>query len=150
MELTHRYAFPDRFVSGAVGEPEKRVFFVQTRQGSRMTNVVCERQQIRVLAEHISQVLTELEQIGGIRSDREAGRARPWDSDPLDVPLDEDFRAGTMAITWVPETSSLKVELFAQGVYRKMAHPGALGEDDKVLQVVITPALTLPQELLFN
>ncbi|BEH01055.1 MAG: DUF3090 domain-containing protein [Propionibacteriaceae bacterium] len=138
MELTHRYAFPDRFVSGAVGEPEKRVFFVQTRQGSRMTNVVCERQQIRVLAEHISQVLTELEQIGGIRSDREAGRARPWDSDPLDVPLDEDFRAGTMAITWVPETSSLKVELFAQGVYRKMAHPGALGEDDKVLQVVIT------------
>ena len=76
MELTHRYAFPDRFVSGAVGEPEKRVFFVQTRQGSRMTNVVCERQQIRVLAEHISQVLTELEQIGGIRSDREAGRDR--------------------------------------------------------------------------
>ena len=53
MDLTHRYAFPDRFVSGAIGEPERRVFFVQARQGSRMTNVVCERQQIKVLAEHL-------------------------------------------------------------------------------------------------
>lgn len=103
-----------------------------------MTNVVCERQQIRVLAEHISQVLDELEQLNGIFSETETTRSRPIDVEPLDVPLDEDFRAGTMAITWVPETASLKIELFAQGVYRKMTRPGALSDDDKVLQVVIT------------
>ncbi len=138
MELIHRYAFPDRFVSGAVGAPEGRVFFVQTRQGSRMTNVVCERQQIRVLAEHISRVLAELEQMDRIFSEAETGRPRPLDVEPLDVPLDEDFRAGTMIITWLPETASLKIELFAPGVYRKMTEPDTLGDDDKVLQVVIT------------
>ncbi len=103
-----------------------------------MTNVVCERQQIHVLADHIRQVLDELEKMDESFSDSQIGRSRPFDIEPLDVPLDEDFRAGTMTITWVPETISLKVELFAQGVYRKMASPGVPGIDDKVLQVVIT------------
>ena len=93
MELTHRYSFPDRFVSGAVGGPERRVFFVQTRQGSRMTNVVCERGQIKVLAEHLQRVLAELERAGAASGPGPRATGRPVDTDPLDVPLDEDFEA---------------------------------------------------------
>lgn len=138
MELTHRYAFPDRFVSGAIGEPERRIFFVQARQGSRMTSVVCERQQIKALSEHLGRVLDELEQVGGIR--REAGRHnRPLDSEPLDVPLDEDFRAGTMTIAWLSETESLQVELYAFGVYHDFVLLGENCAVDKVLEVTITP-----------
>lgn len=136
MELTHRYAFPDRFVSGAVGEPNRRVFFVQTRQGSRMTNVVCEGDQIKVLAAHLNRVLAELERLGGTL-DETGDRPRPHDADPLDVPLDEDFRAGTMAITWQAESNSLRVELFARGAYRELWQPG-VATGDEVLQVVIT------------
>ncbi|GAA2178837.1 DUF3090 domain-containing protein [Brooklawnia cerclae] len=132
MESAHRYAFPDRFIAGAVGEPDRRTFFVQTRQGSRMTNVVCELQQIRVLAEHLEHVLAELER-AGLAGDKERRSSRPHDSEPLDVPLDEDFRAGTMIITWLPDSASLRIELFAQGAYRRAdRHP------DEVLQVVIT------------
>lgn len=137
MEPTHRYAFPDRFVSGAVGVVEHRIFFVQTRQGSRMTNVVCEPQQIRVLAEHISEVLKELEGFG-IFAEPATNRARPHDSGPLDVPLDEDFRAGTMAITWVPDPASLQIELFALGVYQRLNEPGSQSKPGEALQVSIT------------
>lgn len=138
MELTHRYAFPDRFVTGAVGEPDRRVFFVQARQGSRMTNVVCERAQIKVLASHLERVLAELENSGGIRGEAPSARTRPFDAEPLDVPLDEDFRAGTMTITWQPEDAALRVELFALGAYRDLAGPGSEPAAAEVLQVVIT------------
>lgn len=137
MELIHRYAYPDRFVSGAVGEPARRVFFVQARQGSRMTNVVCERQQIKVLAWHLECVLSELERAGGIGHDL-ADMRRPHDRDPLDVPLDEDFRAGTMTITFRPETASLQVELFALGAYRELILLGAESSGVDVLDVVIS------------
>lgn len=138
MEITHRYASCDRFVTGAVGEPERRVFFVQTRQGSRMTNVVCERAQVRVLAEHLAGVLAELERAGGISQEAASVRPRPHDTRPLDVPLDEDFRAGTMTITWLPESASLRVELYGLGVYRELHHPGSLPGGHDILQVEIT------------
>lgn len=139
MELAHRYTYPDRFVSGAVGEPDRRAYFVQARQGSRMTNVVCEHQQIKVLASHLERVLDELERSGGISRDASGQRARPHDSSPLDVPLDEDFRAGTMTITYRPETASLQVELFALGVYRELAQLGAEPTGDDALVVLISP-----------
>lgn len=135
MDLIHRYAYPDRFVSGAVGDPDRRIFFVQARQGSRMTNVVCEHAQIKVLAAHLERVLAELERAGGISSDP---RPRPHDREPLDVPLDEDFRVGTMTITWQPETASLRVELFALGAYRELVQLGVDHGGDDVLEVVIS------------
>ena len=138
MELAHRYAFPDRFVSGAVGEPDRRVYFVQTRQGSRMTNVVCEQQQIKVLAAHLERVLAEVESVGGIVRERTGHRPRPHDCDPLDVPLDEDFRAGTMAISWQSATQSLRIELYALGVYRQLVRLSGDSTGDDVLEVTIT------------
>ncbi len=137
MELSHRYTYPDRFVSGAVGEPDSRVYFVQARQGSRMTNVVCERQQIRVLAAHLERVLDELAK-AGLSNSTSSDHRRSHDHEPLDVPLDEDFRAGTMTITWQPETSSLRVELFALGVYGELRQLGLEPDGQSVLQVVIT------------
>lgn len=137
MDQPHRYGRPDRFVSGVVGCAEERVFFVQIREGSRMTNVVCEPEQIRVLAEHISRVLSELERFGILEESPVPVRSR--DNGPLDVPLDEDFRAGTMVITWLPDSASLKIELFAMGVYLELAHPGIAGDHDEVMQAIITP-----------
>lgn len=138
MEIAHRYASCDRFVTGSVGESERRVFFVQTRQGSRMTNVVCERAQVRVLAQHLAGVLGELERAGGISSESGLARPRPHDTGPLDVPLDEDFRAGTMTITWLPETCCLRVELYAIGVYRELRQPGVSPGEREILQVEIS------------
>lgn len=61
-----------------------------------------------------------------------------FDSDPLDVLLDEDFHAGTMTIAWLSETESLRIELYALGVYHEFVLLGGNLAVDKVLEVTIT------------
>ena len=39
--LVHRYDAPDRFVAGTVGQPGERTFFLQAREGNRITSVAC-------------------------------------------------------------------------------------------------------------
>ena len=46
--LVHRYDAPDRFVAGTVGSPGERTFFLQAREGNRITSVACEKQQVSV------------------------------------------------------------------------------------------------------
>ena len=58
--LVHRYDAPDRFVAGTVGQPGERAFFLQAREGNRITSVACEKQQVSVLAEHLDRVLDEV------------------------------------------------------------------------------------------
>ena len=58
--LVHRYDAPDRFVAGTVGQPGERTFFLQAREGNRITSVACEKQQVSVLAEHLDRVLDEV------------------------------------------------------------------------------------------
>ena len=67
--LVHRYDSPDRFVAGTVGQPGERTFFLQAREGNRITSVVVEKQQVLVLAEHLDKVelyLGQVCQIAGI------------------------------------------------------------------------------------
>ena len=44
---------PDRFVAGTVGEPGERVFYLQAASRGRVTSVALEKQQVRVLAERV-------------------------------------------------------------------------------------------------
>src|SRR3982751_1161112 len=96
--LVHRYDAPERFVAGTVGQPGKRTFFLQAREGNRITSVACEKQQVSVLAEHLDRVLNE----GVRRSTGAAGvppsTTKPTGSEPLDAPIPEEFRVGTMTI----------------------------------------------------
>ena len=80
--LVHRYDSPDRFVAGTVGQPGERTFFLQAREGNRITSVVVEKQQVSVLAEHLDKVLDEVLRRSGPAADvppaqREAQRLRP-------------------------------------------------------------------------
>ena len=112
--LVHRYDAPDRFVAGTVGQPGERTFFLQAREGNRITSVACEKQQVSVLAEH-----------SGSRARRGAAAecGRGWmfrrpsskarDTDPLDAPITEEFRVGTMTIAWDPSIDRIVIELFS-------------------------------------
>lgn len=113
MPIMHRYDFPDRFVAGTLGEPGQRVFFLQARQGNRLTNVVCEKQQVQVLAEHLERILDELSKLSEGALNIPPSRPTAHDLAPLDVPLDEDFRAGTMTIAWDANVSAVQVELYS-------------------------------------
>jgi len=111
--ITHRFEFPDRFVSGTVGEPGQRTFFLQAREGNRLVSVVCEKQQVEVLTDHLERILDELAKLGDGAASIPPARIAARDLDPLDAPLDEEFRVGTMTIAWDGVLDAVQVELFS-------------------------------------
>jgi uncharacterized repeat protein (TIGR03847 family) len=146
--LVHRYDAPDRFVAGTVGQPGERTFFLQAREGNRMTSVVCEKQQVSVLAEHLDRVLDEVQRRSAGQVDVPPASSTARDTDPLDAPINEEFRVGTMTIAWDPSIDRIVIELFSNvdvdEEERAAEAPGSTAEDpdeieaDEVFVVKIT------------
>src|SRR6188472_2370351 len=103
---------PDRFVTGTVGRPGSRTFFLQAIQGGRIASVALEKVQVAVLADRIAAILAELERRGieGTTDIVSTGD----DDRPLDEPLREEFRVGTLTISWDNEEAELLVEARSQ------------------------------------
>ena len=111
--LVHRYDAPDRFVAGTVGQPGERTFFLQAREGNRITSVACEKQQVSVLAEHLDRVLDEVLRRSSGQVDVPPATNAAADTQPLDAPITEEFRVGTMTIAWDPAIERIVIELFS-------------------------------------
>lgn len=111
--LVHRYDSPDRFVAGTVGQPGERTFFLQAREGNRITSVVVEKQQVSVLAEHLERVLDEVLRRSSGQAEVPPPVQQAADISPLDAPITEEFRVGTMTIAWDPGENKLVIELFS-------------------------------------
>jgi uncharacterized repeat protein (TIGR03847 family) len=111
--LVHRYDAPDRFVAGTVGQPGERTFFLQAREGNRITSVACEKQQVSVLAEHLDRVLDEVLRRSSGQVDVPPATTSAADTQPLDAPITEEFRVGTMTIAWDPAIERIVIELFS-------------------------------------
>jgi uncharacterized repeat protein (TIGR03847 family) len=121
--LVHRYDAPDRFVAGTVGQPGERTFFLQAREGNRMTSVACEKQQVSVLAEHLDRVLDEVQRRSAGQVDVPPASSTARDTDPLDAPINEEFRVGTMTIAWDPSIDRIVIELFSNVDVDDEEHP---------------------------
>jgi uncharacterized repeat protein (TIGR03847 family) len=111
--LVHRYDAPDRFVAGTVGQPGERTFFLQAREGNRITSVACEKQQVSVLAEHLDRVLDEVLRRSSGEVKVPPATTAASDTQPLDAPITEEFRVGTMTIAWDPTIERIVIELFS-------------------------------------
>ena len=142
--LVHRYDEPDRFVAGTVGQPGERTFFLQAREGNRITSVACEKQQVSVLAEHMDRVLDEVRRrSSGVAAVPPPAR-QTTDTEPLDAPITEEFRVGTMTIAWDPNIDRVVVELFStvEPDEEETADPPAVEPDeieaDEVFVIKIT------------
>ncbi|MHA6800376.1 DUF3090 domain-containing protein [Bounagaea algeriensis] len=110
--VIHVFRQPDRFVSGTVGEPGDRTFYLQATESLRTVSVQLEKQQVSVLAERISALLDEVQR----RFELELPSDTPeevLDSEPLEVPVEEEFRVGTMGLGWDAETEAVVVEVLA-------------------------------------
>lgn len=108
--VVHSYDDPDRFVAGTVGEPGARTFFLQARDGKRLTSVACEKEQVMALAERLDVMLDEVAR----RFDREPSQPVGLDdTDPLEQPIEEEFRAGTMTLAWEADAERVVIEVFA-------------------------------------
>jgi uncharacterized repeat protein (TIGR03847 family) len=126
---------PDRFVAGAVGQPGERTFFLQARDGRRMTSVGLEKFQVTLLAERLGELLDEvLRRSGGTASVPAVAPADLSDEEPLDQPVEEEFRVGTMALAWDPDDERVIIE--AQEVTEDEEEETEIGADEPVIAVL--------------
>ena len=108
--FVHLYDHPSRFVTGTVGAPGERTFYLQARSGNRITSVALEKEQVSLLASRLIELLDQVAQVEGI----DTGIDGPADLDPLDSPVDEEFRVGTLALGWDNGHSHIVIEAHAQ------------------------------------
>lgn len=113
MPLIHAFDPPERFVTGTVGPPGGRTFFLQARSGTRLTSVSLEKQQVAALSERIDQLLDEV--MSSDSTESVVPAVAPLgldDTDPLEQPIEEEFRAGTMTLSWDPDDERVVIEVF--------------------------------------
>jgi uncharacterized repeat protein (TIGR03847 family) len=98
----------DRIMADAIGEPGKRVFYLQARKGHQLVTVICEKEHVAALAMAIDQVLLSL-------ADDDADAV--VEPDPiinegmdLEYPLEPVFRAGRVNMGY-DQVSELLVTL---------------------------------------
>ena len=111
--VVHSYEQPDRFIAGTVGPPGQRTFFLQAKDGNRVTSVALEKQQVAILAERVDILLDEaLRRSGGDAAIPAVAPVDLRDGDPLDQPLVEEFRVGTITLSWDGDENVIVIELF--------------------------------------
>jgi len=94
-----RYLFdsPETFLAGTVGEPGNRTFFLQAREGSRITSVALEKIQVAAVCQRLTELLDQLEQ-RGIEGSEELDEMPAFLA--LDEPINEAFRVGMLSLGW--------------------------------------------------
>lgn len=112
MPIIHAFDPPERFVTGTVGEPGARTFFLQARSGSRVTSVALEKQQVAALAERVDELLDEVMETQTSSVVPAVAPLGLEDSAPLEQPIEEEFRAGTMTLSWDPADERVVIEVF--------------------------------------
>jgi uncharacterized repeat protein (TIGR03847 family) len=94
----------DRFTAGAVGEPGDRTFFVQARNTGEFLTLVCEKQQVFLLARELRRVLSMLPD----DEDETPVQVEPYDLELVE-PLEPEWRIGSMSIEFDPERDRIIV-----------------------------------------
>lgn len=109
-----RVVDPVRFVTGTVGEPGAREFFIQVvtdlTDGGNTHCVGVEKEQASRLAVRLQEFVARYETVTG--ADGEA----PHDQNPLQTPIEPDFLVGDMSITFDSEAKRFAVEFFPLGI----------------------------------
>ena len=132
---------PDRFITGTVGEPGERTFFLQVSEGPRLISVSLEKAQVQALAERLTLILKELRQ----SNSNLKIAALPRDDRPLDTPIEEEFRVGVIGLAVDSQSSHIQIDL--QAVRENIGFSGDSSEQDDlnldqdILRIRISPSL---------
>jgi len=103
---------PQRFVTGTVGQPGDRTFYLQVSDGPRTVSVALEKTQVIVLADRMSELLDE---VANRQNTAVPPDAVVNDLDPLHSPVDEEFRVAAMGLAWDADSAAVVVEAVAGG-----------------------------------
>jgi uncharacterized repeat protein (TIGR03847 family) len=92
----------DRITAGAVGEPGDRSFYVQARSGPASVTLLAEKEQVRLLAEALLQLLGTLPEV-------DEGPLPDGPELELEEPLEPEWRVGEIAIEYEESTASVEI-----------------------------------------
>ena len=97
----------DRITADAIGEPGKRVFYIQARQGNQLVTIICEKEHVAALALAIDHVLLSM-------ADNDVDAV--VEPDPiihrgmdLEYPLEPAFRAGKVNLGFDQSSEDLVI-----------------------------------------
>lgn len=94
-----------RLTTGYIGQPGKRVFYLQAQKGSRIATLLIEKQQVEALAQGVEDFLKELyEKFPELPV---ASAAYTVEEMRLSVPLDPLFRIGQLGLGYDQENDLL-------------------------------------------
>ena len=107
--MSYQFEEVDRFVTGTVGEPGDRQFFLQVRNANRLISATIEKSQARTMAQRLELLIKQV-----IKEDISL-RSHPISRDdgPLEQPIDSDFIVGAISIAWDSEKKRVMIELFS-------------------------------------
>ena len=91
---------PDHFTAGAVGPPVQRVFYLQSRDSTRLVTLKVEKEHVRALAEYVSGLLAR------VKAAPSAAR-RPAD---LIEPIEAVWDVGSLAVGYDESLDRVVVE----------------------------------------
>jgi uncharacterized repeat protein (TIGR03847 family) len=103
---------PQRFVTGTVGQPGERAFYLQASGAGRTVTVGLEKVQVVLLADRLDELLAEVQRRLGVVLPEEADTD---DLEPLETPIEEEFRVGAMGLAWDGDAQLVVVEAQASG-----------------------------------
>jgi uncharacterized repeat protein (TIGR03847 family) len=129
--MRRRFIFdpPERFITGTIGEPGQRTFFLQASAGGRVVSVALEKVQVAVLADRLGALLLELDRRGIAPAGVEPAPGE--DTSPLDEPLNEAFRAGALTLGWDGDAERVLVEARAESEDGEPIDPDEDDEEDE-------------------
>lgn len=108
---------PASFITtGYVGQPGRRVFYLQAAKGRQLVTLIVEKQQVEALAHGIRQFVAEVGTQFPNLAEAEARYAE--EAMTLRLPLDPDFRVGQMGLGYDQDNDLLMIvaqEVMAEG-----------------------------------
>jgi uncharacterized repeat protein (TIGR03847 family) len=106
--MRFEFTKPDRFVTGTVGQPGERAFYLQVRSSSRLLSVAVEKAQVQAISARMEIMVSEVRKANPLITVEK----RPIDDAPLESPIDSEFQIGAMSLSWNDESKLICVELF--------------------------------------
>ena len=93
----------ERITTDAIGEPGRRVFYLQARSGPELITILMEKEQVQLLAASILEILAT---VGA-----ETGEGPAEEELSLEEPVEPSWRAGRLSIGYEEERDLLLLEV---------------------------------------
>jgi uncharacterized repeat protein (TIGR03847 family) len=106
------YELPERFISGTIGSPGERTFYLQAEKGTSITSVVLEKTQVALLCERMDALLDQLQENTDPADTYipDTHNEQSIDLLPLSSPVVEEFRVGTITIGFNSSKKLITIE----------------------------------------